>query len=1061
MATCRSVTTPATFDTFQVELSRLVRKFELEFGAVTSPSYTEAQVRQDYLDPLIRALGWDLENSAGVVQKQRQVEIESRTDIAGRAKRADYLFRTDGRDRFICEAKRPREGLGPPHAFQAKRYAWNKNVAIALLTDFEELKIYVVGGRPHIDTPDVGLWKAYHYREYPVVAGDLWKLLACEHVTSGSIDAVLESIPTRATSGRAGARQLYLIKPDRTRALDTDFLEFLDEARRELASDLLHNNDHAHLFEGNLINDAVQTILDRLLFIRICEDRDIDTGPRLQSIVARWRREWDGVEAGEHRQGSLGQHRPLFEATGRASSTKRPAPRGESLWATIVRHVRGLDRRPPSQAPFFNGNLFKPHFSEDLLIGDGWLEGFIGDLSAEESPYLFNVIPVEILGSVYERFLGKVVRPQGRGVTIEEKPAVRKAGGVYYTPRYVVDFTVEQALGRRLDAVADAKTFAAFEKGTRSIRILDPACGSGSFLIGAFERLCEHWQRRFTRNPNERKKELCWVDRSTQDVHLTVDLKRTILRGNIYGVDIDPQAVEVTQLSLYLKMLEGEDHVTLQRQRELFGSDVPLLPPLQDNIKCGNSLVGAGYSLDPVDLVRINAFDWEVQFDEILKTGGFKVVLGNPPWGAELEAQVLKYLSDRHARVVQRMIDSYIYFTDQALRLAPTGTVGFVIPSTVLNQVDAQPLRHELLNAGLACVVNLGKDIFTKKVLNTTTIVVTAGGEQPKDILIGDLSRVALEEREAALARVERRDAKEWLEYVRGDPSTTFFANIDAGTAVLLRLRSACKTFGDYLVAGIARGVSPDIAEPHVVSDDASDLECLERSVLRRSISGKRVKRYNPAEPDQWLIYTHKGLNPKSFPNALARLRARRDENTCKEVKEGKHPWWALHRARDPEIFASPKLIGLTTSKSIEVVFDENRNLVVTDAMYLCKLREGVSPKAVLGVLHSKLFAFLYRLSNQGESRVIPQIKAAKLEPLPFPDLTQRGDVRADKLVALVDRMLVLTPKMNGDMRAQARAVLDNAASAIERQIDELVYDLYGLTSGERALVEAGEKSAV
>ena len=284
----------------------------------------------------------------------------------------------------------------------------------------------------------------------------------------------------------------------------------------------------------------------------------------------------------------------------------------ESLWRAVVSHLRALDRRPPSHVPFFNGNLFKPHFSEDLLLGDTWLAEFIGELSDDESPYLFNVIPVEILGSVYERFLGKVVRPHGRGVTIEEKPEVRKAGGVYYTPRYIVDYIVEQTVGRQLDAVdgvaprampnpaersepspaavpqagalrakagrmargATPSTFATFDRATRALRLLDPACGSGSFLIRAFERVCEHWQRRFKTHPADRRKELCWVDPVTDDVHLTVDLKRRILRDNIHGVDLDAQAVEVTQLSLYLKMLEGEDRTTLQRQREFLNLSI-------------------------------------------------------------------------------------------------------------------------------------------------------------------------------------------------------------------------------------------------------------------------------------------------------------------------------------------------------------------------------------------------------------------------------------------------------------------------------------------------------
>ena len=445
---------PATFDLFQTELSRLVAKFERELQAVTDPGYSEARLRQDYLDPLIRALGWDLENHAGLVQSKREIEIESRTDIAGRAKRADYLFRTDGHDRLICEAKKPREELGPHAAFQAKRYAYNKTVALALLTDFEELKIYIVGGKPRIDEPEVGLWKSYHFKQFPLVAAELWELLARERIAAGSIDTLLDSLPKRAATGRGKARQMYLIKPDRARSLDADFLNFLDEARRELAGDLLRQNDRADLLDGTRLNEAVQSILDRILFIRICEDRDIDTGTRLYSIVETWQRAWNRDEGKKHRQESwtLREEPPDMDGGGGGGSRSQ-LPR-ESLWRAVVSHIRALDRRPPSHVPFFNGNLFKQHFSEELLVGDTWLAEFISELSDDESPYLFNIIPVEILGSVYERFLGKVVRPHGRGVTIEEKPEVRKAGGVYYTPRYIVDYIVEQTVGRQLDAIA-------------------------------------------------------------------------------------------------------------------------------------------------------------------------------------------------------------------------------------------------------------------------------------------------------------------------------------------------------------------------------------------------------------------------------------------------------------------------------------------------------------------------------------------------------------------------------------------------------------------------------
>ncbi len=122
---------PATFDSFSAELSRLTGIFEKNLSHYKKAGYDEASLRQEFLNPLFSALGWDVENKAGHIPQKREVEVESRTQIGGRAKRADYLFRTDGRDRFVCEAKKPADDLGDRPAFQAKRYAWNKGLPLA------------------------------------------------------------------------------------------------------------------------------------------------------------------------------------------------------------------------------------------------------------------------------------------------------------------------------------------------------------------------------------------------------------------------------------------------------------------------------------------------------------------------------------------------------------------------------------------------------------------------------------------------------------------------------------------------------------------------------------------------------------------------------------------------------------------------------------------------------------------------------------------------------------------------------------------------------------------
>ena len=406
---------PASFQSFEHELHRLVGIFERNLPHYKNPGYDEANTRNEFITPFFHALGWDMENKAGLIPAHRDVIVESRT-ITGRA---DYLFRTDRKPRFICEAKRPAEEL-PGHAYQAKRDAWTIGVPLAVLTDFEELRLYIVGGQPKEDEPLVGLWKTWSFHEYAAKARELWDLLARDNVAGGSIDRTVQALPKKPL--KIGKDQ-WVIRPDPTRNFDHAFLAFLDGERRSLASDLLRHNEHENWQEGTRLNEAVQCILDRLLFIRISEARGIDMGTKLESLLDTWRKRQEREAPGlrEEPHASWG-------GSGLA------APRG-SLWHSIVRHIRALDRRPPSHVPFFNGNLFKLHFSEEIVVGDDWLAQFLDKVCRDTQGYNFGYVAVEVLGTIYERFLGKIVRPHGRGAVIEEKPEVRKAGGVYYTPR--------------------------------------------------------------------------------------------------------------------------------------------------------------------------------------------------------------------------------------------------------------------------------------------------------------------------------------------------------------------------------------------------------------------------------------------------------------------------------------------------------------------------------------------------------------------------------------------------------------------------------------------------
>ena len=1043
----RVMPTDATFESFEKELNRLVESFGKRLAELKQAGYAEAQLRDDFLNPFFRALGWDMENRAGLIQREREVEIESATQIGGGRKRADYFFRTDKRDRFVCEAKKPAEELHARYAFQAKRYAWNKGVPVAVLTDFEEFKIYVVGGKPHIEEPQVGEWKSWHFRQYPLIARELWDLLSRDKVAANSIDVELDKLPKKPT-GKGKARQQWLIKPDRTRALDTDFLEFLDETRRDLASDIYKNNDHDELLDGNRLTEACQRIIDRILFLRICEDRDIDTGRTLQAIVDTWRK-----NTGNEDTGRRSYQQPLEmkeEPPSDYGSNGIRAPK-ESLWRAVVRHFRALDRRPPTHVPFFNGNLFKPHFTESLIIGDEWLAGFIGDLSDDESPYLFNVIEVEILGSVYERFLGKVVRPHGRGIVIEEKPEVRKAGGVYYTPRYIVDYIVEQTAGKLLNEIVSEKEVEgakAFGTRTEKLRLLDPACGSGSFLIRAFERVCEHWLRWLTsqlpakgdkatevdwekikqapvgtrpeaQSKNARSewlkkhRKFCWLDESTGDLHLTIQLKRLILTNNIYGVDLDAAAVEVTQLSLYLKMLENENRTTLQRQRELLAdeADIALLPPLQDNIKHGNSLIASDFSMMPEDLVRVHAFDWAVQFAPIMKAGGFDAVIGNPPYVLLQtldERSVFEYLSNNY-RSARYKIDTYQVFVERALNLTKEGGgFGFITPSSFLRNKHAVELRSLILEkAEVSSLRVFFYPVFQGASVDTC-ILVAQRAEKPDTTNEIEVVRSDSPEKSAGLSIAQQK----WAEHSQ---KNFYMPGGGLTDAVLEKIRIGSFPLGEIATAYF--GIQTFDREKYVT--DKKQLKA-----HKPVVDGGHIHRCDLRPGTEFVDF-----RPDS-------------------IKSGGNP--AVYEAERIGV----RQIGRTPIATIIPAGIYSLNTIYN--IFFTKPTD-LQLKFILGLFLSSTCRWFWLQQFFDQKETFPKVKKDSLLAIPVPrlDFKKPADkARHDKLVLLVDKLLGLMPKLRAATAESEKAVLQNAVTATDQQIDQLVYELYNLTPEEIALVE-------
>ena len=401
-----------------------------------------------------------------------------------------------------------------------------------------------------------------------------------------------------------------------------------------------------------------------------------------------------------------------------------------------------------------------------LCVDDKVLKDILANLYYPDSPYAFSVLPADILGQVYEQFLGKTIRlTAGHQAKIEEKPEVRKAGGVYYTPGYIVDYIVRNTLGRLLDGDVPAKPAPVTTAKAAEIKVLDPACGSGSFLIVAYQYLLDWHLRQYTADPATGTLDVAKAQKHAAGKaprvyqasgavwRLTTAERQRILLNGIHGVDIDSQAVEVTKLSLLLKVLEGETQQQLQR--DFLSERQRILPDLDNNIKCGNSLIGPDFYeheqmllLDDDTQYRINVFDWNQGFPAIMKRGGFDCVIGNPPY---IRIQVLKEWSPIEVELYKTLYrsaasgnyDIYVIFVEKALGLLnPTGRTGFILPHKFFNAHYGSALR-EIIATGwhLAHVVHFGdQQVFAQATTYTCLMFLDkAGADACRFIKVHDL----------------------------------------------------------------------------------------------------------------------------------------------------------------------------------------------------------------------------------------------------------------------------------------------------------------------------------
>ncbi|MCX6768296.1 MAG: N-6 DNA methylase, partial [Candidatus Micrarchaeota archaeon] len=735
--------------------------------------------------------------------------------------------------------------------------------------------------------------------------------LSRKSFSKGEIDEFAERV------GKGRAREPL------PKVLFSDFREW----RRMLSKNIMEHSRMNKLTKEQ-VDEGVQKLLNRFVFIRTCEDRKLEN-QRLQEAVRLCK---------------------------------------EEKKKKLTRYLSDI---------FFDFNdtydsdLFAPHLAGELYVDDHVMESLIEGLYK----YTFDDIDADVLGNVYEQYLASVLR-EGGG--LREKDSKRKEMGIYYTPTYIVDYIVKNTVG---ELVKNAKTHEELEK----IRILDPACGSGSFLIRAFSLLNGAYAKK-----NGGDQEMLGENVSRNAY--------TALTKNLFGVDLDPKAVEIAELNLLLRAAR-------KRGR---------LPLLSSNIKRGNSLISG----TPEELEKYfgkqwkekHPFNWGEEFAEVMNGGGFDVVIGNPPYMNVKRGYFedeKKWLEDRY-ETAKGQYDLYRLFLERAIKLCKDGGfISFIIPRRAATNENEIALRRFILDrCKIVKIAECGAAFEDASVENVIFVLQKCSDEKNREenAMLGvKLSTGA----ETEISKVVQKQ-------FRTENNLTFNIGADKKVRSLLsKIEDNGKPFSDFFET--TRGIEAGKKDACVTTNKT------EFPLLR----GEDVGKYSIKFAGIYCKFSSKD-QVKFKPETMYRV---------------------------PE-----KLLVRRVGSSLISTVDRD-GFFNLNTIYNSIPKGSVSVTFCAAILNSRLINFWFKQKFVLSEKIFPYVRISQLNQIPIP--VSDVDSIKKQIESLADKMLDLNRRLNefGDKQTSERQNLEEEIQRTDRQIDELVYKLYGITEEERKTIEESLKA--
>ena len=1003
-------------------VTELVRKFQNHEADYLRSVYNETQARTDFITPLLEAFGWDVYNRNDYALALREVIEEATVDVDEEpiSKKPDYELRLARQRKFFVEAKKPHVRIGKNReaAFQARRYGYSANLPIVVLTNFYQLAIYDCLPKPTgSDEVHVARILLVPYKEFPERFEELWAMLSRQAVYSGEFDARFAINPSRQG----------------TEQFDGFFLGQVRSWRERLAADIFANTPGLGPTE---LTYVVQLFLLRIVFLRICEDREIERYETLKNLPA------------------------------------------SNTFNALIAQLRRADE-------FYDSGLF--HLIDDDTLGvrisDNVLQEIINELYYPKSPYTFSVVETEVLGKIYEQFLGEVISVVDGAVEIIYKPELRDSGGVVPTPRYIVDAIVERTLEPSLSGKSPVDL--------NGFTVADICCGSGVFLLSVYEAILNHYLTWYLSDNSENHIGRIIYEGTAGKWNLTFAEKRRILQKHIRGVDIDPNATDVARFSLLLKLIENETKAGLQEFVDT--NRIPVLPLLDNVIFAGNSLVCQSEwtfscgTLPPQLQEKINPFTWGNAFPIEMEEGGFHVIVGNPPYiriqnMMEYSPEEVKFYKSRqspYSTAGQDNFDKYALFIERALTLLRTGgRLGVIIPHKFMTIQAGRALRRLIVaDKFLEEIVHFGiQQVFGLQVTNYTCILVLDRHGQDS-------------------VRVERVKKLETWRYGTPGQVLNVLANrfgedtwqfADADTNELFgRVRVTCP---DELgqVAEIFVGVQTSADKIYIFTGIEENLSTvslswnnrnwpIERALLRPCLLDVQLLNYARPQANAWMIFPYELISDgihnsyrliqpetmaRNYPGCWAYLCARQEELARRNIQGGivsERQFYQFGRSQSLTKFSTPKIILPILSREARYAYDD-ANIMVTGGgngpYYMIRSKPGAnfSNFYLLAVLNHPLSEAFVRINTSPFRGGYYSHGKQYIEHLPIPAASDDEQISIGNLV---EEIFAANNAANSARTPHQRTVFMRNAANLKEQIEARVSALFSLSENDMAIVRA------